>query len=237
MATMAGSQVSGRFGTVAGGSGQATGGFAALPLAGCDRRFNEDETMFLEDDPALDVYEVTEGVVRLCKLLPDGRRAIVGFLYPGELAGLSAGGQYSLTAEAVTPVTVRSCSRRTLDRAADGSPDVQRRLSAFLWRELEAAQSRLVLLGRMSAVERVASFLMTLWLREHGTNSVHLPMSRLDIADYLGLTIETVSRTLSQLRRQGVIALPTPHEVMLLRPAVLRALAGEGEADPQPRAA
>jgi CRP/FNR family transcriptional regulator len=209
-------------------------------MTACHRRFGEDETVFLEDDPADDVYEVTEGVVRLCKLLPDGRRAIVGFLYPGELAGLASGGRYPLTAEAVTPVAVRSCPRRALDRAANCSPDVQRHLSALLWRELEAAQARLVLLGRMSAIERVASFLVTLSRREHGANRLRLPMSRLDIADYIGLTIETVSRTLTQLKRQGIIALPNPHEVILLRPASLCALAGEDGEDkaaPLPRAA
>jgi CRP/FNR family transcriptional regulator len=214
--------------------------FAVLPLAAGPKRFREDETVFLEDDPAEDVYEITEGVVRLCKLLPDGRRAIVGFLYPGELAGLSSGGRYPLTAEAVTPVAARSCARRALDRAANGSPDVQRRLSAILWRELEAAQTRLVLLGRMSAIERVASFLVTLFQRERNTSRLRLPMGRLDIADYLGLTIETVSRTLTQLKRQGIIALPCPQEVVLLRPAALRALAGEqgeDEAAPRPRAA
>lgn len=235
---MAGSQRGGWSGGAPAAPGPAQA-FSALPLAGCHRRFAAGEALFLDDEPAESVYQVSEGVIRLSKMLPDGRRAILRFLYPGDLAGLSFGRHYALTAEAVTPAVVRSWRRRALDRAAEGSADLRHRLSAHLGRELEAAHARLVLLGRMSALERVADFLVWLARHQRSATRLSLPMTRLDIADYLGLTIETVSRTLSQLKRQGMIALPGPHEVVLLRPAALRALAGAGDEDqaPLPRAA
>lgn len=201
-----------------------------LPATTHLRRFGPEQAVFVEDETAEEVYEVAEGVVRLCKLLPDGRRAVLGFAWPGDLLGLAPGPSHGCTAEAVTVTSLRACARRSLEALADGSAELRRRLAAQLRRELEAAHGRLVQLGRMTARERMASFLVALARRQQDSmvsGRLVLPMSRTDVADHLGLTAETVSRTLTQLKRKGVIALPRPQEVVVLRPAALRALAGE----------
>jgi CRP-like cAMP-binding protein len=213
-----------------------------LPDGSPPRRVATDGTIFSEGDPVGEVYEVAAGVVRLCKLLPDGRRAVLGFRLAGEVFGLGPGGEHGCTAEAVTDVRLRSCRGRAVEAAAERSPEVRRRLSAVLWRELGEARASLLVLGRMTARERVASFLLRLSRRADAADRVELAMGRLDIADHLGLTVETVSRTVTELRHTGVIALPSPNRVLVLRPAALRALAGEAdgtseEDDARPRLA
>jgi CRP/FNR family transcriptional regulator len=170
-------------------------------------------------------------MVRLYKLLPDGRRQIVGFLLPGDLVGLSAGDAYAHSAEAITPVEVCRFSRRRLDGLLDEFPAMHRRLLGIAASELGAAQAQMVLLGRKTARERIASFLLTLERRAAAvglaTEPLHLAMTRTDIGDYLGLTIETVSRTFSQLKAEGAIALPRPGEVRFLDRRRLAEAAGE----------
>ena len=194
-------------------------------------RFHPDETVFTDDDASDRVHMVATGIVRLCKLLPDGRRAVLGFVHRGGFLNMAAGRFYGCTAEAVTAASLRCCSRRQLDELVDRSPSLQRWRSDLLLEELRAAQARLLLLGRMRAVERVASFLLELLRRSQRDpgNQLQLPMCRLDIADHLGVTHETVSRALGELRQQGVLALPNPQLIVLLRPAALLALAGEEE--------
>src|SRR5690242_14261893 len=131
-----------------------------LPEDAPSRRITANGTIFAEGDPASEVHEVVAGVVRLCKLLPDGRRAVLGFRFAGEVFGLSPGGEHGCTAEAVTDARLRSCRRRTIESDAERSPEMRRRLSAVLWRELGEAQANLLVLGRMTARERVASFLV-----------------------------------------------------------------------------
>jgi len=201
-----------------------------LPESAQTRRMEAGDTAFFEGDRADEVFELASGVVRLCRLLPDGRRAVLGFHFAGETFGLCPGEAYGCTAEAVTAVTLRSCRRRTLEDAAERSPELRRRLSTVLWRELAAAQAGLLALGRMTAAERVAGFLVALSRRAGTPDTVELPMNRLDVADHLGLTIETVSRAMTELRKKGVIALPSPYRVQVLNPAALRALAGETDA-------
>ena len=202
-----------------------------LPADAQARRAAAGETVFLDDDPAGEVFEVAAGVVRLCRLLPDGRRAVLGFRFAGEVFGLCPGEAYGCTAEAVTDATLRCSRRRALDAAAERSPELRRRLTAELWRELGAAQAALLALGRKAACERVAGFLVALWRRAGTADGVDLPMGRLDMADHLGLTIETVSRAMTELRKKGVIALPTAYRVAVLKPAALLALAGEADGD------
>ena len=127
-----------------------------LPDGSPSRRVAADETILAEGDPVGEVYEVAAGVVRLCKLLPDGRRAVLGFRLAGEVFGLGSGGEHGCTAEAVTDVRLRSCRGRAVEAAAERSPEVRRRLSAVLWRELGEARASLLVLGRMTARERVA---------------------------------------------------------------------------------
>jgi CRP/FNR family transcriptional regulator len=166
------------------------------------------QAVFAEGDDASHVYCVASGMIRLYKLLPDGRRQIVGFLQAGDMMGLAVRGQYLYTAEAVTVSTVQRIPRARLDALLDRLPALVRRLHALTAGDLVAAQDQMLLLGRKTALEKVASFLLMLAKRRSdATRCLPLPMPRGDIADYLGLTLETVSRTFTKLRTSGLIRL------------------------------
>jgi CRP/FNR family transcriptional regulator len=178
------------------------------------------KTMLFDQDAAADsVFNVTEGVIRLYKSLPDGRRQIVGFALPGDFLGLALMDHYSVAAEAVTAVKACRFARTAFVDCVDAKPHLLRRLHEFSGHELSLAQDQMLLLGRRTAEEKVAAFLVNLQARygRIGTTSVNvpLPMSRQDIADYLGLTIETVSRTLTRLAREKAIVI-VPAGVRLL---------------------
>ncbi|WP_441243491.1 Crp/Fnr family transcriptional regulator [Tardiphaga sp. 768_D3_N2_1] len=165
------------------------------------------------------VFNLTEGIVRLYKSLPDGRRQIVGFALPGDFLGLALMDRYGVAAEAVTPVRVCRFTRAAFLNYVDGKPHLLRRLHEFAGHELSLAQDQMLLLGRRNADEKVAAFLLNLQARygRIGAKSVNvpLPMSRQDIADYLGLTIETVSRTLTKLAKEKTVVV-VPDGVRLL---------------------
>jgi CRP/FNR family transcriptional regulator len=177
------------------------------------------ETLFLQDDRANAVYNVTEGVVRLYKLLPDGRRQIVGFALPGDFLGLAMGDRYGFCADAVDRTRICRFAQDAFSRFVDEKPHLLRRLHAFATHELSLAHDQMLLLGRRTAEEKIAAFLIGLrrrWARLSGRSvTIPLPMSRQDIADFLGLTIETVSRTLSRLARERAILI-VPGGVRLL---------------------
>ena len=174
------------------------------------------ENVFSEDDEADGVYEVVAGMLRLYKLLPDGRRQIIGFLGPGQIFGLGSEGLHTYAAEAVNDVMLRRYPRAGFFRLFDEVPGLARRLLAVTSNELRAAQDQMLLLGRKGAAEKVASFLLLLMAEQQGVDDeVSVPMSRGDIADYLGLTVETVSRTFTKLRIEGAIALPTANHVAI----------------------
>ena len=181
----------------------------------------EGRTIFSEADPAEYVFNVTSGAVKVYKLLPDGRRQITGFLFPGDFLGLTHNELYAYTAEALMPITVCRFSRRRLEALLDEFPTLERRLLGMASHELAAAQDQMVLLGRKTARERLISFLLNLSRAQerHGLqdNPVDLPMGRADIADYLGLTIETVSRTFTQLKKDGLIQLLEGGAVRLVK--------------------
>jgi CRP/FNR family transcriptional regulator len=185
--------------------------------------------LFMEGDAANHVFNVTSGTVRLYKLLADGRRQIVGFLLPGDFLGLSMRRTYAYGAEAVDDATL--CRFRTDELRALFSkyPKLERRLLEMTGDELAAAQDQMMLLGRKSPVEKLGSFLLYMSARQgrwgRAANPVRLPMTRGDIADYLGLTIETVSRTFTRLRKEGVIELPEVQTVEIRDEEGLRALA------------
>lgn len=174
------------------------------------------------------VFNLTEGVVRLYKSLPDGRRQIVGFALPGDFLGLAMMDRYGVAAEAVSEVRVCRFARATFLHYVDGKPHLLRRMHEFAGHELSLAQEQMLLLGRRNADEKLAAFLLNLQARyaRIGTKSVTipLPMSRQDIADYLGLTIETVSRTLTKLAREKALIV-VPDGVRLLSMERLDALA------------
>ncbi len=190
------------------------------------------ETLFVEGDEADNIYEVVRGMLRLYKLLPDGRRLITGFLSAGNLLGLALEGVCVYTAEAVTEVTLCRYKRTAFERLIDEVPGFAKRLLTVTSHELRAAQDQMLLLGRKSATEKVASFLLLMAerLSDDGVGEVDIPMTRSDIADYLGLTIETVSRTLTRLKQDGLIALPTPARIEIRNRDQLEELAA-GETD------
>jgi CRP/FNR family nitrogen fixation transcriptional regulator len=179
----------------------------ALEMAGARMTFDRDEEVFGEGEASDFVYRVISGAVRSYKLLSDGRRQIGDFHLAGDLFGLEAGEEHRLSAEAICKTEVMVYRKSALFSLAARTPSVGRALWSETARELERAQTHLMLLGRKSACERVATFLMSLAEREPACEEVALPMSRQDMADYLGLTIETVSRTFTQLQGDGLIAL------------------------------
>ena len=190
------------------------------------------EALFAEGDEADSVYEVVHGMLRLCKLLPDGRRQITGFLSAGQFLGLAPEGICVYTAEAITEATLCRYKRPAFDRLIDEEPGFAKRVLAVASHELSAAQNQMLLLGRKAALEKVASFLL-LMAEQAGEDedaSIGLPMSRGDIADYLGLTTETVSRTLTKLKQDRLIVLPTPDRIKIRDRGQLEELAA-GEAD------
>ena len=199
--------------------------------AGALRCFERDEEIFGEGDPADFLFEVVSGAVRTYKLLSDGRRQIDAFHIPGDIFGIESGCEYRFSAEAIQEVTVRTIRRRSLDTLVRSDSDLPSRLVAAMARSLERAQDHMLLLGRKSAREKIASFLLGLADRINGEKTLELPMSRADMADHLGLTIETVSRTVTQLQREKLIDLPSSRRVIILRNvAALRQLdAGDSE--------
>lgn len=190
-----------------------------------------DQVLVREGDPATHLLNVTSGMVRVSKLLPDGRRQIVGFLMAGDFLGLASGETCAFTAEAIGAAT--ACRfKRTKYRALLGElPQLEAALLERASHDLQAAQAHMLLLGRKTAMERLASFLLDLsqrTARAGGDGSlVDLPMTRSEIADYLGLTLETVSRTMSRLKASGAIRLPSQRSARIERAGQLRALSGE----------
>jgi len=159
----------------------------------------------------------------------DGRRQVTDFYRPGDFFGLDGQGAHGFAAEAVAASVVMSYPRAQLDRIAETRPAVQKLLMAMLCKGLRTTQNHLVMLGRQTAQERLAWFLLSIMARSDDDTDLHLPMSRLDIADYLGVTIETVSRTLSQFKKYGLISVLGTHQVSLIDVEALEALAsGDG---------
>jgi len=161
--------------------------------------------IFGEKEPAEYVYQVRTGAVRSYKLLTDGRRQIGSFHLVGDIFGLENGNVHRFTAEAVVTTTVRLIKRQSLEAVAESDAVASRNLLGMTTRNLQHAEDHMLLLGRKNSLEKVAAFLLEMDDRLTATGSIALPMSRRDIADYLGLTLETVSRALSRLRRAGVL--------------------------------
>ncbi|WP_225889799.1 Crp/Fnr family transcriptional regulator [Indioceanicola profundi] len=182
-------------------------------------RHEAGHTLFAEGDTADTLYNVTAGTMKLYKLLPDGRRQITGFLLPGDFMGLAVNENYAYSAESITPVQLCRFPRKRMEALLDEFPKMQRRLFSMASNELAAAQDQMLLLGRKTAKEKICSFLLMLSQRAqrrgYKENPVHVPMSRADIADYLGLTTETVSRTFTQLKTTRVISLLEGNKVQI----------------------
>jgi CRP-like cAMP-binding protein len=189
------------------------------------------QTIVLEGDPCTHCFRVLTGAVRLYKGTADGRRQLIDFLVAGDSFGL-LGSHYSYGVEAITRSTLVRASRATLAAALREQPAMAERLIERAAAELARAHEHMLLLGRKNAQEKVASLLVDLARRlgaDQSRPAFRLPISRQEMADQLGLTIETVSRTITRLKQEGLIALPTPQDVVLRRPAELAAFA-EGAA-------
>jgi CRP/FNR family nitrogen fixation transcriptional regulator len=191
---------------------------------GSRRTLARNEEIFAEGDPADCWYKVISGAVRLCKLLADGRRHVAEFYFSGDCFGLENMPARLFSAEAVSGIIVMRYPRRATEQLIDESPMLARGLRYMTLRDLANAQIRMLMLGRMSAPERVATFLLDMFERRSVTRALDLPMSRNDIADYLGLTVETVCRVMSAFKRDGAIGIPTPHRIELRNRAALAAI-------------
>jgi CRP/FNR family transcriptional regulator, nitrogen fixation regulation protein len=186
----------------------------ASHLMGSPMPFGRNEEVYGEGEPAEFIYKVISGTVRTYKILNDGRRQISAFHLPGDVFGLEAGEEHAFSAEAVCQSTVLVIKRSAVAALAAKDPAVSRQLWNLTACELQKMQDHVMLLIK-SAQERVVSFLLQMARRMPAANEFELPMSRQDIADYLGLTIETVSRTLTQLETQATIALPSSRRIVL----------------------
>lgn len=192
--------------------------FVGCPdLIGTPFSYAREEEIYGEGEEAEFVYKVVSGAVRSHKVLNDGRRQITGFHLPGDLFGFEQGETHRHTAEALSDTKVLIFRRRQVERAANHRAEVACQLWGIATKSLRLAQDLTLLLGRRSAQERVASFLMEVDERLGGNGTFALPMTRRDIADYLGLTIETVSRTLSQLEDEGALQRVGGRQISLRR--------------------
>lgn len=187
-------------------------------------------TLAHEGGPRRDVYTVTRGMLRRVRLLADGRRMVAGFLMPGDFIGFSGAAQYRHTIEAITDSVVCVVPMPAMRRLCERFPELESGMLAQACDELDATRASLMLLARMGPAERLAGFLLDLAerqrLRGGVAQHVDLPMTRADIADHLGLTIETVSRSFTRLRQDGAIAFTDPRAIDLVDlPALRRAAA------------
>lgn len=206
--------------------------------ADCGRRsdavrlYDLHEHLFFDGDEICQIYEIIEGYVCVYKLMSDGRRQVISFGFPGDLVGFSVDQTHRFSAEAITMCRARAIPMQAIDKLVEDRPDFSRKLLRFAAFELANAREQLLTVARKSATEKLATFLVAL-IQRHGHRTdgdiiVELPMTRTDIADYLGLTIETVSRVISKFRRAGLIELTHPTTVRVVDMDRLRGIAEIG---------
>lgn len=198
---------------------------AALDRTGTPLAVPQNQTIFSQGEPVNHAYKIVRGVVRLCKHLPDGRRQIAQFLFPGDYFSFVTIGDHGFSAEAVVDLSLLSFSQDRIERLCRDNPELRNRLFQMLSQRVHDIQNHLTVVGRQTAKERVAAFLLLLADRLGSGGTVSVPMNRQDIGDYLSLTMETVSRTLSSLKSEGIIAVPDQHRLELRNVDGLRALA------------
>lgn len=195
----------------------------SMHLMGATMAYPRDTEIFGENDPADYLYKVLSGAVRTYKILTDGRRQVSGFYLPGDIFGLEFADEHTLSAEAISDAKVLVVKRSAVSALAGRAPSVAQQLFTLTGRELRRVQDRILLLIK-NARERVASFLLEMAERASENNTIELPMSRQDIADYLGLTIETVCRTLTALETASAIEVsPSSRRIVLRNRAALAA--------------
>ena len=204
-------------------AGAASALIEVIDRLGVRMAFARNAEIYGQDDEVAQLYRVARGVVRTTRLGADGRRQIGDFYYPGDVFGLETGPLHRFSAEALTDAEVR-VARRTPARALAGEAGFDRAILQATHRELDRAQNRMLLLGLKNAREKVAAFLAGLAQACHD-ETIDLPMSRQDMADYLGLTIETVSRMLTQLQDEALVEFPSIRRFRVARLGALDALA------------
>jgi CRP/FNR family transcriptional regulator, nitrogen fixation regulation protein len=180
--------------------------------------YKKGKEIFGEKEPAEYVYQVKAGAVRSYKLLSDGRRQIGAFHLAGDIFGLENGLTHRFTAETVVDTTVLLIKRKSLETVAESDAMVAKNLLGMTTTNLQHAEDHMLLLGRKTSLERVAAFLIEMDTRLNAAGVLALPMSRRDIADYLGLTLETVSRAISHLHELGILGFVgnTQRQIVLL---------------------
>ncbi len=199
--------------------------FAALDRSTTAVAVGHGRTLFHEGDPARYFFRIVSGAVRSCRLLPDGRRQIGDFFLPDDFFGFGAADVYLHSAEAIVDTSLIAYPRKLLDGTLPGPARFARALLTIMSRRLADAQQQMVLLGRKTAEERVATFLLGMSERCGDCNHIQLLMTREDIADHLGLTTETVSRTLTKLRADGFISFRAPSDIHFIDRDALMELA------------
>lgn len=191
-------------------------------------RLRPGQILYHQGDEARTIYRVTGGVVRLARVTEKGHQQVVGFGYPGDFVGFPVQGLRNTDCDALTPASLTAVAARLPDQDSGAGSDTAFLAAAALW-EIGAMQDHLMTLGRKSSRERVASFLVVLMARVgvRAPDGIHvdLPMSRADIADFLGIRTETVSRAFTELRRAGLIRLPTAQHVTIMEPDALAEIA------------
>lgn len=189
--------------------------------------FHRNEMIFGERDAATHIYSVATGCVRLCRHVPDGRRHITDFMFPGDIFGFGEYQGYPFAAEAVNSVTVVAFPRLAFQRLRDGDASLRTDLLVHYSMSLMRAQQHLFTTSCQSARERMASFIQRMSQEDRLVygDRIDIPMSRQEIADYLGLTIETICRVLTGLRNEGIVEIPNAHQLVVKRPDILRAIA------------
>lgn len=197
---------------------------ATSGMTGPVQHYPSGRRLFAEGDPATEVFKIVSGVVRTCKFTSDGRRQIHAFYVSGDVFGFESSLERGLSAEAVNDCSTISYKKRRLERLASTDEGISCLLFSYACLSLTKAQDHTLLLGRRSALGRMAAFLIERAECSADRTCIDLPMTRQDIADYLGLTIETVSRSFSLLERDALIELPTARHVRLIDLARLRGL-------------
>jgi len=201
----------------------------ALEAMAADVHLHAGQMLAREGDVRRYVFTVTSGALRRIRVLPDGRRLVAGFLMPGDFIGFSGASHYRHSIEAISDSALCSIAQTDMRELCERHPGLEHELLERACVELDATRNNLMALARMTPLERLAGFLLDMAARRQrqgvGGNQLVLPMTRADIADYLGLTVETVSRSFTKLRQDGMISAADPHHIELLDSERLRALA------------
>ena len=184
-----------------------------------EKQYSDKQNIFIQNDSATHLFNITEGNVKIYQLLDDGRIQIVGFLYPGDFFGTYSNNKYNYSAEAIGNLKTCAFDQKILDRYLDENPILAKELLNQTSFELTLAQDRITVLGKLNAVERISKFLFNISEQRKRigwqNNPISLPMTRQDIADYLGLTIETVSREFSNLKTSSIIKFISSKKIYL----------------------